>query len=65
MEQQLLRSLHLHVDPVAQVLVCCRPECRIGLSPTGKQVNSHLSVKHQVSLDMRSCRLRKAKASLA
>jgi hypothetical protein len=55
MEQELFPSLQLCVDPEACVLICCRPECLIGLSPTSKQVSSHLSVKHHVSLEQRSC----------
>jgi hypothetical protein len=55
MEQELFLSLQLCVDPMACVLICCRPECLISLSPTGKQVSSHLSLKPQVSLEQRSC----------
>jgi hypothetical protein len=54
MEEELFRSLQLRIDPVAHVLLCCRPECLIGLSSTGNQVSSHLRVKHQVSLGERS-----------
>jgi hypothetical protein len=55
MEQEFFLSLQLCVDPVALILICCQPGCLISLSPTGKQVISHLSLKQQVSLEQRSC----------
>jgi hypothetical protein len=55
MEQELFLSLQLCVGPVACVLIYCRPECLISLSPTSKQVSSHLRVKHRVSFEQRSC----------
>ncbi|KAK4096797.1 hypothetical protein N658DRAFT_386380, partial [Parathielavia hyrcaniae] len=50
----LLCSVRLVIDPVAQVLVCARPECLIGLSPKPEQVSSHLKRKHDVPNDPRS-----------
>src|SRR5690348_8044028 len=53
-DEELLRSVRLVIDPVAQVLVCARPECLIGLSPKPEQVNSHLKRKYDMLNDLRS-----------
>jgi hypothetical protein len=50
-KEEFFHSLQLRIGLVLHVLIY--PECLIGLSPNCRQVNSHLTLKHQVSVDMR------------
>jgi hypothetical protein len=54
MGEELLHSLQLHIDPEAYILICYHPDCLFTLSSHDKQVSSHLSRKHQVSVNIRS-----------
>ncbi|KAK4171490.1 hypothetical protein QBC36DRAFT_350315 [Triangularia setosa] len=54
MDEELLRSLQLSIDPAAQVLICCWPNCAMGLSSNVDQVSRHLKRKHNVPNDVRS-----------
>ena len=52
MGEELLHSLQLRIDPEAHILICYHPDCLFALSSRNKQVSSHLSRKHQVSVSI-------------